>query len=235
MVKKTKGYTGGLSEGEQAATAPPLESNLGLLLPVEFSNINTLMNSGESEKEYQDRINREYHDKEAQDKANREAQDKANRESSDKEARDKEARDRESRDKESSDKEARDRESRDRESSDKEARDKEARDKEARDRESRDRESRDKANRESREKAIKDATKELNEIEQQRRTLLNAKERLQSERRLYDMEKEDRLRSLGSRLIPNYSDIYYKNQIGEKINDLIKKELIKESDSNKCS
>ena len=47
------------------------------------------------------------------------------------------------------------------------------------------------------------------------------------------MEKEDRLRSLGSRLIPNYSDIYYKNQIGEKINDLIKKELIKESESNK--
>jgi hypothetical protein len=54
-----------------------------------------------------------------------------------------------------------------------------------------------------------------------------------SDRRSYDIEKERRILSLGTRLIPAYEDIFYKNRIEEKINALIKKELQKETTSSK--
>lgn len=49
----------------------------------------------------------------------------------------------------------------------------------------------------------------------------------------YDNVKENRLISLGLRLLPNYSDIYRKQTMEEKVNDLIKKELQKETTSVK--
>jgi hypothetical protein len=67
--------------------------------------------------------------------------------------------------------------------------------------------------------------REINELASQRRALSLASDRLRSDRRIYDMERDGRLRLLGYNLLPNYSDIYYKNKVEEKINDLIKREL----------
>ena len=67
--------------------------------------------------------------------------------------------------------------------------------------------------------------RELNELASQRRSLALANDRLRSDRHIYDMERDGRLRLLGYNLLPKYSDLYYKNKVEEKINDLIKREL----------
>jgi hypothetical protein len=67
--------------------------------------------------------------------------------------------------------------------------------------------------------------RELNELASHRRSLALANDRLQSDRRIYDMERDGRLRLLGYNLLPKYSDLYYRNKVEEKINDLIKREL----------
>ena len=60
-----------------------------------------------------------------------------------------------------------------------------------------------------------------------------AQSQLRSNRE-YDTIKENRLRLLGSRLIlPEYSDLYYRKKVEDKINELIKKELVKETTSDK--
>jgi outer membrane biosynthesis protein TonB len=64
-----------------------------------------------------------------------------------------------------------------------------------------------------------------------RRRSISADQARLSANRSYDTAKENRLRLLGSRLIPTYSDTYYKNTVEDKINELIKKELTKETTS----
>jgi hypothetical protein len=74
--------------------------------------------------------------------------------------------------------------------------------------------------------------RENRRLAQERRSIAAAQAQLQANRS-YDTTKENRLRLLGSQLIPTYSDLYYKNKVEDKINELIKKELTKETTSSK--
>ena len=114
--------------------------------------------------------------------------------------------------------EAREREARERERE----REREARERE-REREREARNTREREARNTRERLMQE--RELNELASQRRALALANDRLRSDRHIYDMERDGRLRLLGYNLLPKYSDLYYKNKVEEKINDLIKREL----------
>ena len=98
----------------------------------------------------------------------------------------------------------------------------EAREREIRESRERERE-RERESRNTRERLMQE--RELNELASQRRSLALANDRLRSDRHIYDMERDGRLRLLGYNLLPKYSDLYYKNKVEEKINDLIKREL----------
>jgi hypothetical protein len=74
--------------------------------------------------------------------------------------------------------------------------------------------------------------RENQRLAQERRSVAAAQAQLQANR-AYDTAKENRLRLLGSQLIPTYSDLYYKNKVEDKISELIKKELTKETTSSK--
>ena len=74
--------------------------------------------------------------------------------------------------------------------------------------------------------------RENQRLAQERRSVAAAQAQLQANR-AYDTTKENRLRLLGSQLIPTYSDLYYKNKVEDKISELIKKELTKETTSSK--
>ena len=79
------------------------------------------------------------------------------------------------------------------------------------------------------------ATKAIEDYAKERKDRLRAEYELRAEKnsRIYDFDKELRLKNLGLRLIPAYSDIYKRQTMEEKINDLIKKELEKETKSSK--
>ena len=108
---------------------------------------------------------------------------------------------------------------------------------EAREREIR--ETREREARESRERELRNTrdrlmqARELNELASHRRALALANDRLHNDRHIYDMERDGRLRLLGYNLLPKYSDLYYRNKVEEKINDLIKRELNKDTTKEK--
>jgi hypothetical protein len=130
-----------------------------------------------------------------------------------------EARDREAR-------EARDREAREaRDRAAREARDREARDRAAR--EAREREAREAREREAREREARDR------MQRERETLNRVRENLRHDQAMYDLDKMYRLRNLGFGFIPKYSDLYYKNKIEDNITELLKRELIKESETHR--
>lgn len=79
--------------------------------------------------------------------------------------------------------------------------------------------------RKERDEVKKDRDRERAERQRAERTVRNL--------RSYDDDKERRLRALGLRLLPTYSDLYRKQTMEEKINELIKKELQKETTSIK--
>ena len=114
------------------------------------------------------------------------------------------------------------REAREREISESRERERE-REREARNTRDRLMQEREREARNTRERLMQE--RELNELASQRRSLALANDRLLSDRHIYDMERDGRLRLLGYNLLPKYSDLYYKNKVEEKINDLIKREL----------
>ena len=89
---------------------------------------------------------------------------------------------------------------------------------------------------EQREREQRDSSRML-KMEQDVRDVRNEQrkdnERRQDERRdSSNTDKEQRLMSLGLRLLPSYTDTYYRKTVEEKISDLIKKDVNKEkSDS----
>jgi hypothetical protein len=121
------------------------------------------------------------------------------------------------------------REKRDRERTQREIRDREAREREETNREKHEKEKRDRDHRNEHEKNERDRRS----IENERRSLSAARSQLHTERKLYDTEKERRLRLISYNLIPTYSDLYYKNILENNINSLIKKELTKETTASK--
>ena len=121
------------------------------------------------------------------------------------------------------------REKRDRERTERENRDREAREREETNREKHEKEKRERDHRNEQEKNERDRRS----IENERRSLSAARSQLHTERKLYDTEKERRLRLISYNLIPTYSDLYYKNILENNINSLIKKELTKETTASK--
>jgi hypothetical protein len=74
--------------------------------------------------------------------------------------------------------------------------------------------------------------KERDAFQAERNNVRRNRQLLDQERyarlRVYNQEKELRLRALGLHLIPQYTSIYDKQETEKKINDLIKTELLKE-------
>ena len=124
--------------------------------------------------------------------------------------------------------EARDRTAR--ETREREARERMAR--ETREREARDREARERMARETREREARDR-EARDRMQRERETLNRARENLRHDQAMYDLDKMYRLRNLGFGFIPKYSDLYYKTKIEDNITELLKRELIKESETHR--
>ena len=106
----------------------------------------------------------------------------------------------------------------------------EARDRTAR--ETREREARERMARETREREARDR-EARDRMQRERETLNRARENLRHDQAMYDLDKMYRLRNLGFGFIPKYSDLYYKTKIEDNITELLKRELIKESETHR--
>ena len=82
-------------------------------------------------------------------------------------------------------------------------------------------------------KHLQQQQQQIEKQRQQQQQIERQQKQIERQQMNINENKERRWTILGKKLLPSYSDLYYKNQMEEKINELIQKQLRAESNGNK--